>query len=55
MKWVLALAVLLLLGLAWTGVSGGVPLGTGFLSGGGALLVALGIAWLLRRGARAIT
>ena len=36
-------------------VWGGAPLLTGFVAGGAALLIAVGIAWLLRAGARSLT
>jgi hypothetical protein len=36
-------------------VWGGTTLGIGLLSGGAALLIALGISWLLRVGARSLT
>lgn len=49
-----AISLMLAAGLASV-VWGGTSLGIGLLSGGAALLIALGIAWLLRVGARGLT
>lgn len=50
----LLIGMLLMLALAWTGLSGGLNQ-IGLLAGGATLLIALAIVWLLRVGARGLS